>query len=128
MCGKELLYMRRIKRGDVYFVQLYNKAEHVQDGKRPCVVIQNNRGNKFSPTLIVIPLTSKIKKTYLPVHVVLGYETMALCECVLTISKDQIIRYIKSFDNKTMKKIDDALSVSMGFRRRKKYKNDKAVL
>ena len=120
--------MKKIKRGDVYFIQLYNKAEHVQDGKRPCVVIQNNKGNKFSSTLIVIPLTSKIKKTYLPVHVVLEYETMALCECVLTISKNQIIRYINSFDNKTMRKIDDALSVSMGLRRRKKYKKDKSIL
>ena len=120
--------MKKIKRGDVYFIQLYNKAEHVQDGKRPCVVIQNNKGNKFSSTLIVIPLTSKIKKTYLPVHVVLEYETMALCECVLTISKNQIIRYIKSFDNKTMRKIDDDLSVSMGLRRRKKYKKDKSIL
>lgn len=128
MCDKKLFYMKKIKRGDVYFIQLYNKAEHVQDGKRPCVVIQNNKGNKFSSTLIVIPLTSKIKKTYLPVHVVLEYETMALCECVLTISKNQIIRYIKSFDNKTMRKIDDALSVSMGLRRRKKYKKDKSIL
>lgn len=111
--------MKKIKRGDVYFVQLYNKSKHVQSGKRPCVVVQNDDGNKFSPTLIVIPLTSKIKKTYLPVHVILECETMALCECILTISKDQVIHYVKSFDDKTMRKIDDALSISMGFRRRK---------
>lgn len=128
MRGKKLLYMRRVRRGDVFFVQLYNKEKHVQDGKRPCLVIQNNKGNKFSPTIIVVPLTSKIKKTYLPVHVVLEYGAMALCECVLTISKNQIINYVKSFDEKTMKRIDDALSISMGFRRRKKYKKDKAVL
>ena len=119
---------KKIKRGDVFFVQLDNRYEHVQSGRRPCLVIQDNVGNHFSPTIIVVPLTSKIKKTYLPVHVVIGHKTMALCECVFTISKDQILNYIKSFDKRTMKQIDEALSISLGFRRRKNYKKGKAVL
>ena len=59
---------------------------------------------------------TKIKKTYLPVHVVIEKNSMALCECVLTISKNQIIHYIKTFDEVTMKKVDGALSISLGFK------------
>lgn len=105
--------MRNIQRGDVLFVQLTDKYDHVQNGNRPCLVVQNNIGNTFSPTIIVVPLTSKMKKTNLPIHVVLEPKMMALCECILTISKEQIMYYIKSFDSKTMKKIDDALSISL---------------
>ena len=108
--------MKNVKRGDVVFVQLNNKCKNVQNGRRPCLVIQNNKGNRFSPTLIVVPLTTKIKKTYLPVHVVIESNSMALCECVLTISKNQIIHYIKTFDEVTMKKVDGALSISLGFK------------
>lgn len=105
--------MRNIKRGDIFVVDLGNRNGHVQNGVRPCLVVQNNMGNTFSPNLIVIPLTTKIKKTYLPVHVILEPDVMALCECILTISKEQIIYYIKSLNPKTMKKIDDALSISL---------------
>lgn len=115
MCCKKLLYMKEIKKGDVYLFQLNDSYDHVQSGRRPCVVVQNNLGNTFSPTLIVVPLTTKIKKPYMPVHIIVGKGQMALCECILTISKKQIINYIKTLDEKTMKLIDRALSISLGF-------------
>ncbi len=105
--------MTEIKRGKVYDVDLPSTSSHVQSGRRPCLVVQNNLGNTFSPTLIVVPLTTKIKKTHLPVHVVTSKNQMALCECILTISKEQIISYIKTLDEKTMKLIDRALSISL---------------
>ena len=52
----------------------------------------------------------------MPAHVVIERNSMALCECVLTISKNQIIHYIKTFDEVTMKKVDGALSISLGFK------------
>lgn len=113
MCGKKLLYMRNIKKGDIYVVSLEDKYNHVQNGVRPCLVVQNNMGNAFSPNLIVVPLTTKVKKTYMPVHVILEPSVMALCECIMTISKEQVIYYIKTLSPKTMKEIDDALSISL---------------
>ena len=60
-----------------------------------------------------VELKNKLKKTHLPVHVITAKNQMALCECVLTISKEQIISYIKTLDEKTMKLIDRALSISL---------------
>lgn len=106
--------MNDIKRGQVYEVSLNNTALHVQSGRRPCLVVQNNLGNIFSPTLIVVPLTTKLKKTNMPVHIITAKKQMALCECILTISKEQIISYIKTLDEKTMELIDRAISISLG--------------
>ena len=113
MFGKKLLYMKNFKKGDIFLAELNDSYNHVQNGIRPCLIVQNNQGNTFSPTLIVVPLTTKIKKTNMPVHVVITPYQMVLCECILTISKKQIISYIKTFDEKTMKKVDEAISVSL---------------
>ncbi len=109
--------MINIQRGQVYEVNLNNTSLHVQSGRRPCLVIQNNLGNTFSPTLIIVPLTTKLKKTNMPVHVITAKNQMALCECILTISKEQIISYIKTLDEKTMELIDRALSISLELQR-----------
>lgn len=105
--------MKNFKKGDIFLTELNDSYSHVQNGKRPCIVVQNNLGNAFSPTLIVVPLTTKIKKTNMPVHVIISEREMALCECILTISKKQVISYMKTLDAKTMKRIDDALSISL---------------
>lgn len=106
--------MKNYKKGDVYLVNLDNTNSHVQNGKRPCLIVQNNLGNAHSPNLIIVPLTTKTKRQEMPVHVLIGRRQMALCECILTISKEQIISYVKTLDAKTMKLIDRALSISLG--------------
>lgn len=110
-----------IKKGDVYYIDLKNSDEntHVQKGVRPCVIIQNNHGNNFSPNVIVVPLTTQIKRQDLPIHVKIQDISnkqceMALCECILTISKDQLISYIKSLDDRIMREINIALMISLG--------------
>lgn len=105
--------MKNYKKGDVYLIELADTNSHVQNGLRPCVIVQNNLGNTFSPNLIIVPLTSKIKRQDMPVHVLTGKKQMALCECILTIPKEQIISYIKTLDAETMKLIDRALSISL---------------
>ena len=60
-----------IKKGDIYYAMLDPVIGSEQDGKRPVVVIQNNLANKHSPTIIVAPITTVIKKTYLPTHIVI---------------------------------------------------------
>lgn len=113
--------MISVKKGEVYLIDLKDTYCNVQSGKRPCVIIQNNYGNTHSPTVIVVPITTKIKKTYMPVHVVVEKaensnkdREMILCECILTVSKDQIINHLRTFDSEIMKKIDKALEVSLG--------------
>lgn len=113
--------LRIFKRGDVYLVKLNENDSHIQKGIRPCLIVQNNKGNTFSPNLLIVPLTSKIKRVDLPVHVITGKNQMALCEFVLTIPKEQIMCYIKTLDAKTMKVVNKALSISIGIRRRNKY-------
>lgn len=117
--------VQNIKNGDVYLIDLKDTYCNVQNGLRPCLVIQNNCGNQHSPTVIVVPITSKLKKRNMPVHVVVEQNNnteMVLCECILTVSKEQIGRYLRTFDDSTMLKVIKALEVSLGFNdRRQKY-------
>lgn len=97
--------MTEIKLGDIYFAKLPNKdkAQHgIQSGVRPVVVISNNKGNKFSPTVIVVPLTSKIKKINMSTHCIitanenngLKCNSVALGECITTITKTDLLQKI----------------------------------
>ena len=106
--------MRNFKKGDIYLVHLKEKYNHVQFGVRPCIIVQNDFGNTFSNTLIVVPITTKIKKKEMPVHVVINSHEMALCECILTISKNQVINYIETLNSSSMKLIDTDLVASLG--------------
>lgn len=106
-----------IKIGDVYWVKLEGK-NHVQNGWHPAIVTQNNKGNHFSDTVVVVPVTSK-KKAQLPTHVILPYREIGLnrpstaqCEGQRPISKKDFGDYIGRIDDKTMKKIAMACLVN----------------
>ena len=80
--------MRQINRGEVYFADLSPVVGSEQGGCRPVIVIQNDIGNRYSSSVIVIPLTKKIKKNKLPTHVEidgLSRKLIALCEQIKTI-------------------------------------------
>ena len=62
------------RRGDIYLADLGEHHGHIQGGTRPVVVVQNDYGNRFAPTLIVVPLTTEIKKTDMPTHYVLRHQ------------------------------------------------------
>ena len=114
--GSNCLY--EVRRGDIYFINLggnENKGSE-QKGLRPCVVVQNDTGNKFSKNIIVVPMTTK-NKHKLPTHVNLslkGTPSTVLCECMRTVSKERITEFVCCIDDATMKKIDTALLVSLG--------------
>lgn len=86
-----------IKRGSIIMVDLPLGNGSVQGGTRPAVVISNNKGNKFSPVLIVVPLTSRVKK-YMPTHHTiepsmingLSKTSIALAEQIITVGKDMV--------------------------------------
>lgn len=108
-----------IHKGDIVFADLGETIGSEQSGIRPVIVIQNDVGNKFSPTVIVAPLTSKIKKQTMPTHVEIGERfgltdySIALLEQVRTIDRKRILDYVGTIDSKTMKQVNTALRVSL---------------
>ena len=108
-----------IKRGDIFFVDFGITVGSVQGRLRPVVVIQNDTGNKHSPTLIVATITSKAnKKRQMPTHIVfnmegLTRESIVQLEQITTIDKQQIINYVGAMPEAVMKQIDNAVKISL---------------
>ena len=109
------------KRGDVVLVDLGDVVGSEQGGKRPCCVIQNDVGNKFAPTLIVAPITSKVFKKPMPTHVQLSqvqYDTpnecVVLTEQIITIDKKRVIHTLFSLNDMDVIRVNKALMISMG--------------
>ena len=111
---------RKIMRGEIYIADLDPIVGSEQGGERPVLVIQNNQGNKHSPTVIVLAITSRFhKKRNLPTHVPiesgdLSKNSIALAEQVRTIDKSRLIHYVGRASKETMDFVDNALKVSMG--------------
>lgn len=111
-----------IKRGDIFYADLSPAVGSEQGGLRPVLIIQNDVGNKYSPTLVVLPITSQDKK-YLPTHVYVGLdgglrkESTVMCEQIRTLDKSKIRGYIGKFHYDTMRKINQALCVSLALRK-----------
>lgn len=108
---------RTIRRGDIYYVLLNGAAGHEQFGDRPAVVIQNNTGNRFSPTVIVAPLTSQEKRMHLPTHVYVSvgeHGSVALLEQIATVDKRSLGQKLGKLTSWEMERINSALAVSIG--------------
>lgn len=110
-----------MKRGDVYQANLDPVIGSEQGGIRPVVIIQNDRGNRYSPTVIVVAVTTRRKKPQLPVHVLLTQEesglkedSIVLTEQVRTLEKTRLTRYLGTVTAQAMKRIDRALGMSIG--------------
>ena len=113
--------MRNVKRGEIYYADLSPVVGSEQDGTRPVLVIQNDAGNKFSPTTIVAAITSKLDKAKLPTHVIvhaegLDVESVVLLEQIRTIDKRRLIRYSGKLDKAAMGRVDYAIIVSFGIK------------
>lgn len=113
--------MRNVKRGEIYYADLSPVVGSEQDGTRPVLVIQNDTGNKFSPTTIVAAITSKSDKAKLPTHVIvradgLEVDSVVLLEQIRTIDKQRLIRYSGRLDKVAMGRVDHAIIVSFGIK------------
>lgn len=105
-----------IKRGQICYIDLTPSKGSEQGGLRPCVIVQNDRGNQHAPTTIVVPLTTQTKKK-LPTHTEVREGTknsIALCEQVRTVDKSRIGSCIGKCSPHTMAQIDLALRISLG--------------
>lgn len=119
---KHLRDMKEIKRNEIYYADLNPVKGSEQGGIRPVLVIQNDTGNKHSPTTIVAAITSKEEKAKLPTHVEVGScgverKSLALLEQIRTIDKSRLIKYVGELDGATVKEINEAISISLGLNR-----------
>ncbi len=114
---------RQIMRGELYYADLSPVVGSEQGGMRPILILQNNVGNKYSPTVVVATITSRLEKTKLPTHVRLGSahlekDSIVLLEQIRTIDKRRLCEYIGSVTLEEMAQIEHALLVSIGMDRK----------
>lgn len=113
----------QVRRGDIFFADLSPVVGSEQGGVRPVLVIQNDIGNRYSPTVIIAAVTSQIDKAKLPTHVELkaaehGLErdSVVLLEQIRTIDKRRLRERVAHVDGDVMARVDEALLISLGLR------------
>ncbi len=112
-----------IKRGELYYADLSPVVGSEQGGIRPILIVQNDIGNKYSPTVIAAAVTSKINKAKLPTHIELtatdfglARDSVVLLEQIRTLDKRRLKERIGELSPTFMRKVDAALLISLGFR------------
>ena len=113
--------MVEVQRGDIFYANLSPVIGSEQGGIRPVLILQNDIGNKYSPTTIIAAITSRIKKAKLPTHVELESskynlekDSVILLEQIRTIDKRRLKEKITHLDDDTMMRISAALEISLG--------------
>lgn len=111
-----------IKRGELYYADLSPVVGSEQGGVRPVLIIQNDIGNRFSPTIIAAAITSQLSKAKLPTHIAimgekygLSKDSVILLEQIRTIDKRRLKEKIGDLDSETIYKVNRALLISLGF-------------
>ena len=110
-----------IKRGELYYADLSPVVGSEQGGVRPVLVVQNDVGNKYSPTVIAAAITSKMSKTKLPTHIDvpgedagLAKDSIILLEQIRTLDKKRLKEKMGHLDDATMNSVNNAIEVSFG--------------
>ena len=110
-----------VKRGDIFYADLSPVIGSEQGGVRPVLVVQNDVGNKYSPTVIAAAITSKINKAKLPTHIEvfadkygLARDSVILLEQIRTIDKKRLKEKMGHLDDDVMNRVNDAITVSFG--------------
>jgi mRNA interferase MazF len=110
-----------VKRGDIFYADLSPIVGSEQGGIRPVLVVQNDVGNKYSPTVIVVAITAQIDKAKLPTHIEvnsgeysLEKDSVILTEQIRTIDKKRLKDKIAHLDQDIMERVNEALLISLG--------------
>ncbi len=110
-----------VKRGDIYYADLSPVVGSEQGGVRPVLIIQNDIGNKYSPTVIATAITSQINKAKMPTHIELdaneyglSKDSVVLAEQIRTIDKRRLKEKIGHIDDSLMTRVNEALEISFG--------------
>jgi mRNA interferase MazF len=125
---------KSIRRGDLFFADLDPVIGSEQGEFRPVLVVQNNAGNTYSPTVVVVPTTGNLNKKSLPTHVLipqssgLDNDSLALVEQIRTIDRSRLHGYIGHIGGKVQSEIDTALLVCVGIEERRSSKGEMLTL
>ena len=110
-----------VHRGDIYYADLSPEVGSEQGGVRPVLIVQNDVGNRFSPTVIAAAITSQKDKAKLPTHIQLRSEgsglardSIVLLEQIRTLDKRRLKEHMGRLDEQSMSRIDQALQISFG--------------
>ena len=110
-----------IKRGDIFYADLSPVVGSEQGGIRPVLIVQNNIGNRYSPTVIAAAITSQQSKAKLPTHIPivahdcgLQKDSVVLLEQIRTIDKQRLKERMGAVDQSSMNRVDNAISISFG--------------
>lgn len=110
-----------VRRGEIYYADLSPVVGSEQGGVRPVLIVQNDIGNKYSPTVIVAAITSQINKAKLPTHIELSAseyglpkDSVILLEQIRTIDKKRLREKICTLSSEVMEKVNEALQISLG--------------
>ena len=113
--------MNIVKRGDIYYADLSPVVGSEQGGMRPVLIVQNDTGNKHSPTVIAAAITSQTGKAKLPTHIELSGQSVGLTrdsvillEQIRTLDKSRLREKMGRLDGETMTRVDNAIAVSFG--------------
>ncbi len=113
--------MNLVRRGDIYYADLSPVVGSEQGGMRPVLIVQNDTGNRHSPTVIAAAITSQTGKARLPTHIELSAQgcglsrdSVILLEQIRTIDKSRLRERMGRLDENTMKAVNNAISVSFG--------------
>lgn len=113
--------MSIVRRGDIYYADLSPVIGSEQGGMRPVLIVQNDTGNKHSPTVIAAAITSQTGKAKLPTHIELSGQSVGLTrdsvillEQIRTLDKSRLREKMGRLDGETMTRVDSALAVSFG--------------
>ncbi|MBR2987404.1 MAG: type II toxin-antitoxin system PemK/MazF family toxin [Clostridia bacterium] len=133
-----------IKRGDIFYADLSPVVGSEQGGLRPVLIVQNDIGNRYSPTVIAAAITSRLGKNKLPTHIdvlrsetvdgdVLGLakDSVILLEQIRTLDKRRLKEKMGHLDDKLMRRVDDAITISFGLsdaHQAYQVKNDNSVI
>ena len=111
----------KVKRGDIYYADLSPVVGSEQGGVRPVLIVQNDTGNRYSPTVIAAAITSQTNKAKLPTHISLAApdcglpkNSVVLLEQIRTLDKQRLREYMGRVNSEIMGKIDAAIAVSFG--------------
>ena len=110
-----------VKRGDIFYADLSPVVGSEQGGVRPVLIVQNDTGNKHSPTVIAAAITSQTGKARLPTHITLAAgsvglpkDSVVLLEQVRTLDKRRLREHMGRVDDRVMRQVDNAIAVSFG--------------
>ena len=120
--------INKIRRNEIYLANLNHTIGSEERGKRPVLIVQNDFGNKYSPTTIILPITKRVEERHhIPTHIrikpfgKMKYEATIMAEQIKIIDKRRLINFIDKLPKKYIKSVNNALKIAIDLQERSRY-------